>query len=168
MATESWPAFLPQFPIDNPYTLTLATGVIRTSMESGIARQRRRFEGAPSTLSPVWEMTGDQADLFKSWLEHKAAFGAAYFNISLILDNVPTEVEARIIGQPSFTYVAHDAWHVSVPLEVFDPPPLSGEALDIVIDIGFDALTAMQTAVNDGQPFFEPFFDDWQRRFPAP
>eukprot|EP01036_Dinobryon_divergens_P060558 gene60558-80760_t len=67
-AMPTFPTQLPA-PLINGYTLQPQDVGIRTSMDSGIARTRKRFSTRPITTVPVnWLMTQNQFAIFDAWM----------------------------------------------------------------------------------------------------
>lgn len=63
-----WPTYLPEKPLLVGHRESLISGVVRTKMESGRARQRRVTDPGPQRLTLNWAMTGNQLKVFKAWL----------------------------------------------------------------------------------------------------
>lgn len=171
MADLSWPAELPQAPLLASYSVKADSGIIRTPMDSGLARQRKRFSTPTSRVPVAWHMNGPQVALFKSWLVHRAANGGAWFNINMRLDDGDREVEARFVADATYKLIGRgwmsgvEKWMVSAELEIKDGPPLSSEVLDIVLGIGADELYAIDGALVG--PFLAPAFATWHSHFGA-
>lgn len=81
MAIE-YPSQLPT-PLREGYGMQHVSPLQRTEMDSGRARQRRRFTSVPTIVSVSWLMTNGQAALFESWFKHTAMDGAAWFQCPL-------------------------------------------------------------------------------------
>jgi len=119
----AWPTTLPD-PLASGYALKPVDMSIRTDMEMGAARTRRRTLVRNDKLSVGWSMTEAQLAAFRTWFEDaaQAAGGASWFSVTL---NIGTggqvAVEARFVGpwQASKT-VDHGGlrWQVTAELEV--------------------------------------------------
>ena len=59
----AWPETLP-LPTVEGYGIQPGDAILRTEMEAGPARQRRRFTQVPSRVSVRWIMRRDQFALF--------------------------------------------------------------------------------------------------------
>lgn len=81
MAIE-YPSQLPT-PLREGYGMSTVSPLMRTDMDSGRARQRRRFTSVPTIVSASWLMSNGQAALFESWFQHVAMDGAAWFQCPL-------------------------------------------------------------------------------------
>ena len=64
--TVRFPDLLP-LPLVEDYSITPNEAIIRTQMESGTARQRRRFDAVPSKITVKWFMNASQFSLFEAW-----------------------------------------------------------------------------------------------------
>ena len=81
--TEVWPDRLP-LPTIESYGIQPGEAILRTEMEAGPARQRRRFTNVPSRITVRWVMRAEQFLLFESWYRWAAAEGGAWFEIDLL------------------------------------------------------------------------------------
>jgi hypothetical protein len=82
MAT--WPATLPAPTIEG-YSLTPIDPVIRTDMESGSARARRRSAARNDRVAVAWIFTDAQMATFRAWFDGDGAGGSAWFSLSLAI-----------------------------------------------------------------------------------
>lgn len=65
-----WPAELPQHPLQEGFLKTFGDGRLRTSMENGPPKVRRRFSSAVRPISATFRMSLDQhARLERFWYE---------------------------------------------------------------------------------------------------
>lgn len=113
-----WPTSLPQSP-QKGFAETGGVLVLRTPMDAGPAKQRRR--GArPQGLQVTFIMTTAQTQTLetfvKTTLQGTARFGFTHPRLN-------TVVETRIVPQGdgqlyTFTYLAPDYWTVSLQLEI--------------------------------------------------
>ena len=87
-----WPDQLP-LPTLEGYAIQPGEAILRTEMEAGPARQRRRFTNVPSRIAVRWVMRVEQFALFEAWHRWAAAEGGAWFEIDLLggLGLVPQE-----------------------------------------------------------------------------
>lgn len=118
MAT--FPAGLPS-PEISGYSLQQVDPVVRTEMESGAPRARRRTTARNDIVPVVWKLTDAQFATFRTWFDNsaEAAGGAAWFTISLAVGQTGLDtVEARF--RESFRAAALPGlnWEVSATLEV--------------------------------------------------
>lgn len=124
---------LPNPSID--YGAAAEGSVVRTKMESGRFRQRRRFTSGLKTISVVWQFTDDEYALFQGVHYYKISQGADWFdNITLALGQSLETVTARFVGD------GYDAkhngfleWRVSAKLEVESVTPLSESEVNALL-----------------------------------
>lgn len=139
----SWPTRLP-LPTYDGYALEPESAVTRTDMESGPARQRRRFTQTPTRIPVRWRMGAREFAVFEAWFRLKLADGTGWFTLDLLGGIGIAAHEARFVGQGNAPYKAipsrGDIWIVTAILEVRDKPMLDEGALDIVLDSDPSAL----------------------------
>lgn len=118
MAT--WPATLPA-PSLAGYQLAPTEQSLRTEMEMGAARSRRRSYARLDRVQVGLILTDAQMDIFRTWFEDdaEAAGGSAWFSVSLRIGNTgATSQSARFIGAFSASLLKSDQWSVSAQWEV--------------------------------------------------
>ena len=93
--TIIFPKKLP-YPTVEGYSIRPDEAIIRTDMESGPARQRRRYTQTPSKISVRWIMNPEQFCLFEAWYKYHAKEGAEWFVITLLGGIGLTEQDARL------------------------------------------------------------------------
>jgi hypothetical protein len=79
----SYPALLPAPTRD--YSLGIKNSAIRTQMESGRYRQRRRFLDSENTISVKWLFTDAEFQLFESWTFHALDGATAWFECQVLV-----------------------------------------------------------------------------------
>lgn len=113
-----WPASLPQFP-DTNYTETGGVNIIRTAVDAGPAKQRKRGN-KPQVLQLTFTMSNTQVPIFedfvKNTLQGVARFGWTH-------PRLLTVVEARIIPQSggdlyTLSYISPVRYSVQLQLEI--------------------------------------------------
>ncbi len=120
MAT--WPGTLPA-PQAAGYGLQPVDQSIRTDMEFGAMRSRRRSYARNDRLAVSWALSDAQMDIFRTWFENdaEAAGGSAWFSVSLRVGNTgATTQEARFVSPYRAQMVGAGRWSVSADLEVRD------------------------------------------------
>lgn len=107
----SWPTTLPN-PQVSGYTLKPVDQTVRTDMEGGASRARRRTKARNDKVSASWSMTDAQLAIFRAWFDDDtagAAGGAAWFTCSLPVGATGlSSVTAKFIG--SYTVPLQDGW----------------------------------------------------------
>ncbi len=153
--TIRWPDRLP-LPTLEGYGVQPGEAVLRTEMEAGPARQRRRFTDVPSRIAVRWVLRPDRFALFEAWYRWVAAEGGAWFEMDLLGGLGLLPQEARFTRQ--FEARPHRGllWEITSELEVRARPTLSegGLALVLVEDIdGLNAgIEALHTLVHETLP----------------
>lgn len=113
-----WPATLPA-PLATDYGFDITDATVRTDMDSGPARVRRRFTAAPDMLSASWKFTEAQMAIFRTFFEADAQHGAAWFDLSLKDGRAAGAVtrEVRFASPWRAAWIPGFGWHVSATLE---------------------------------------------------
>jgi len=118
MAT--WPENLP--PPTTDYGLTPVDPVVRTEMELGASRTRRRTKARNDRSTVVWNLTDAQMKIFRKWFDDDstgAAGGAAWFTINLPIGTGGiVEVTAKFKKVFDSRMASKMAWKVSAELEI--------------------------------------------------
>lgn len=132
--TLSWPANLP-LPTMNGYGIDDQPRMARTPMESGTARQRPTSTQAPAEISVRWVFRLYEYALFESWLEHRAKYGANWFNITYLggIGLVPCEARVKD-GKAPVKFQNGAIAIVTATLEVRERTKLSSADLDSLIN----------------------------------
>ena len=153
--TILFPKHLP-YPLINGYSIKPDEAIIRTNMEAGPARQRRRYTQTPSKISVRWVMSKEQFSLFEAWYKYYAKEGAEWFFINLLGGLGILEQEARFTKQFEAKLLNGVLWEVSSELEIRDRPTLSEGALGILLDCDYDKLNIAVNKLHDFVNVFYP------------
>lgn len=137
--TVIFPEKLP-YPTTEGYTIKPGEAIVRTDMEAGPARQRRRYEQTPSKISVRWVMNREQFSLFEAWYKYYAKEGAEWFVITLLGGLGLLKQEARFTQQFEAKLLNGYLWEITSELEVRDRPTLSDGALAILLDNDYEKL----------------------------
>ena len=137
----SWPENLP-LPSIEGYGVHPGEAILRTEMEAGPARQRRRFTQVPSRISARWSFRRDQFALFEAWYRWRAREGGAWFEIDLLGGIGMSVHEARFARQFNASVVRGNRWQVTSELEIRERPVLTEDGLAIALDSDLSALFA--------------------------
>lgn len=113
-----WPASLPQVP-QKGFTETGGALIMRTQMDAGIAKQRRRGL-SPSQLNTTFILTTAQVSTFETFVANTIK-GIARFGFTH--PRTKSIVEVRIMPQGegtlyNLTYLAPGYWTLALQLEV--------------------------------------------------
>lgn len=112
----SWPITLPPITTPDGYSETTPDVLLRTNMDAGPAKVRRRFTAGvrPITISHV--LTAAEVDILDTFVVTTIEGGALTFT----MDDPRTQVTKtfRLIEQPTYTGVGGDNYQVSLKLEI--------------------------------------------------
>lgn len=78
-----WPSDFPKLIREN-YGVQHGTPFVRTTMDSGRVRQRKKFSLVPSSTDVSWIFTSEQCAYFEAWFRDELNDGASWFNIPLV------------------------------------------------------------------------------------
>jgi len=117
MAT--WPTTLPH-PQASGYAIQASDCTIRTDMESGAARVRRRSTDAPDKVTLRWLLTEAQMVIFRAFYESDFLSGAAWVFVPIKDGRTAgmVEKECRPTSPFKADYTGRDLWLVEMPVEV--------------------------------------------------
>ena len=119
MAT--FPTTLPKPTVDN-YTLKPVDQTVRTDMEVGAARVRRRTAARNDAVSVVWLFSPEEMGEFRTWFDDGVTGingGSSWFDIRLDTGNGSSSVvETRFKGAWEANRLGNGYWKVSAQLEV--------------------------------------------------
>lgn len=125
----AWPSTLPQATLPG-HELAPDDSVIRTDMEAGRARARRRYTRAPTRTTVRWVFaTRQQFHVFESWWVLEIDHGASGFTLSLPNGAGMSTVTARFVEPYKARPLGGSAWEVTGTLEVEQYPILTAGAL---------------------------------------
>jgi len=115
MANIVWPSSLPQRPTVGGYQERFADTVLRTAMETGAAKTRRRFTAAPRQIEVTFRVNAAQAATFKSFFEETTAGGALPFDWVHPREGTPATF--RFLEAPRVAAITGTLFTVAVKLE---------------------------------------------------
>jgi len=147
MSGVTWPATLP-LPLIEGYGLTPQEAVLRTDMESGPARQRRRFRQTPTRITVRWLFSEFEFALFEAWYKYHADEGGQWFEITLLGGLGLLPHEARFTSQFEAGLLFGPQWDVKGELEVRERPTLDEGALNLLLLMSIDDLYAMRDGMH--------------------
>ena len=115
MAT--WPATLPTFQefLEGSYREFLANNVIRTEMDIGPAKIRRRGTAAPDIISGTMHMTSTQVGIFQTFYEDTIYYGST--TIDTIHPRTTAAITVNLLEQPQISRHGAD-WQVTLTCEI--------------------------------------------------
>jgi hypothetical protein len=118
---STWPTSLP-IPLASGYQINPGDQTLRTEMEVGTPRVRRRTTARNDRVAVSWLLTEAQFDAFRDWFDDATtgiAGGSAWFTVALAVGTGTRQasVEARFAG-PFTAAVDAQYWRVTATLEV--------------------------------------------------
>jgi len=112
-----WPASLPQEPLLQGFGEQVPNTVIRSQMEAGPSKVRRRFTAGVRNIDCQMRLTADQLETLDAFFMTTIAGGALSFDWKHPRNG--TAVTFRFIEPPSYSPVARGTvWHASLRLEI--------------------------------------------------
>ena len=117
---------------NSSFRVSNKSAVIRSQMDTGRFRQRRRFTDDFETATLTFNMLNDEYSMFKSVWKYELLNGSNWFKMRLPVGdgNILTEVEVRFTKNYSASYKAHTNWSVSAPIEFKDYAAITTAELD--------------------------------------
>lgn len=121
---KNFPDSLP-CPLREDYTIEHVSPFIRTRMETGRARQRRRFTSVPSLVTVSWIFSAIQAQAFEVWFQSGINDGVDWFNCTI---KTPMGLKpyvcrfAEMYDGPNLIGIS--SWRISARLEIWERPLL--------------------------------------------
>ncbi len=136
----TWPDKLP-FPTVEGYSIQPGDAIVRTDMEAGSARQRRRFTQVPSRIQVRWLMSQTQFAIFEAWYRWEAKEGGAWFDITLLGGLGLLSQQARFTQSFQTQLVTGTLWEIRTELEVRERPVLNPGTLHLLLTEDMQGLT---------------------------
>lgn len=137
----TWPSepILPKPSVDLGGSVKPAT--VRTNMESGRPRQRKRFTTGWRTKNVSWVLTNDEFAIFQAIVKFKLNNGADFFDMALPIGDPDDETEAEfavqsvrfVDGVYKYSYQDVMHWKVSATLETENTSPMDEATLDGIL-----------------------------------
>lgn len=115
----TWPETLPSCPLASGYSEAPKSQVLRSSMDAGPPKSRRRFTAALRTVSVQLVMSKVQLAEFEAWFDADIQGGALPFNWTQ--PRTDEVVSVVIVGDPPYQIAplgnSHH-WTLSMQLEI--------------------------------------------------
>ncbi len=112
---DLWPTTLPQEPLVEGFSGTPQNTLIRTSMDAGPEKTRRRFTAASEYYTVSWIMTDAQFTTFRGFFNDTIAGGSEEFEM-----NHPVTGETVLVRfRGPYQFVSTGVhWRISAEIEV--------------------------------------------------
>ena len=147
MTVVYFPKRLP-YPTIEGYSIKPSEAIVRTDMEAGPARQRRRYTQTPSRISVRWMVNHEHFSLFEAWYKYQAKEGAEWFYITLLSGLGLTEQEARFTQQFEANLINGCLWEIVSELEIRDRPTLTEDAMAVISEIDLQSLEMVSSKLH--------------------
>jgi len=123
-----FPTNLPA-PLLSGYGLKQQSNLLRTKMDSGHARVRRRFKSVPTMMTASWRCKKDDAAAFEGFVIYALHGGASWFLMNILTPLGLVEHEVRFINSPLEDYKPINAvwWEYKAQIEIKQRAVLSEE-----------------------------------------
>lgn len=122
MTTPIFPSTLPNVSMER-YGFTPVNPNIRTEMEAGLTRVRRRYVSVPTEMTVTWQFSLNELGIFEKFYDQDINNGAAWFYINLVNGMGETTYLARFKEPYSAKTSAREYyWDVSATLETLERP----------------------------------------------
>ena len=120
MATiPRWPDALPA-PLIEGYAAKARPTFVRTEMDSGRGRQRRRQVTGPTTISQTWRLTEAELAIFDAWFEDQVFGGAAWASMPVMTGQGKVYLQCRFIDTPDRRSVSGSRlWDITAQIETY-------------------------------------------------
>lgn len=117
MAIPAWDASLPQRLLVKSYSESPADVLLRTSMDFGPAKVRRRGTAGPRPVSGSIIVTAAELATFKTFFNTTLLGGSLRFSWVDPVDGTTT-TEMRITKNPSWQALSGDLFEIALELEI--------------------------------------------------
>lgn len=97
--------------------MTVNPAVVRTVMETGRVRQRRRFDRSLQSMRVSWRFTAAEYAIFEAFYQHVLEGGTLEFELPLPVGEEMTPVVVVFTGPYEASYAAHETWDVQAVVE---------------------------------------------------
>jgi len=117
MSVPSWPTTLPQQLFVNGYSQSFAETTIKSDMDAGPAKVRRRFTAGVEPVSGTMVMTAAQLTMLETFYNTTLLGGSLRFSWTKPPAHTAA-CEMRFTESPSWTAVEPEVYEVSLSLEI--------------------------------------------------
>lgn len=120
-----FPASLPA--PSQEFSITTDNNSIRTTMDSGRTRQRKKNTQRYYSAQVIWQFDDAEFSTFKGFLYYEAQDGVAWFEANLFTGDTLIPHKMRLLnGQYTASYTAWGGWAVSATIDLerlYSPEP---------------------------------------------
>lgn len=107
-------------PLLSGYGLNQQSNLLRTKMDSGHARVRRRFISVPTIMTATWNFRSNDAAIFEGFITHALYGGSAWFLMDILtpLGIAPHEVRFKTNPLEKCKFIDGTWWEYQADVEV--------------------------------------------------
>jgi hypothetical protein len=116
MASIVWPVSLPARPLIGGYEETFPDIALRTQMDAGAAKMRRRYTAAVRPLTVAYRLSDSQVTTLDDFFVNTTAAGSLPFD--WVHPRTLATVSVRFTQPPRMTARGAGLWEVTIGLEV--------------------------------------------------
>jgi len=115
MASIIWPSSLPQRPSPQGFSETPGRPIVRTEMDAGPPKMRRRHTAGVRRYSMSFDVTKIQVATFDTFYVTTTAYGSLAFD--MINPRTDATEEFRFADEPEYANLGGDHWVVTIQVE---------------------------------------------------
>lgn len=140
MTYPAWPKTLP-LPQLSDYGIEDESVVLRTDMDDGLARQRRKSSARPAAIPVKLKFDTEQHAVFSSFLEYQCEGAANWFRLQLLIPGFGAD-EQVVRLKPGYKTKANgfNKWLVTATLEIKKQPLINTDLLAFLSEFRYDDL----------------------------
>jgi len=117
-----YPSQLP-LPLLDGYKLSTVSPLMRTQLNSGRSRQRRKFTSVPTQPTVKWIFSDQQAAFFEAWFARTLVDGSLWFQATLKTPTGLRDYQCRFTDiYGDLEPIGVDHWQCSAVLELKERP----------------------------------------------
>jgi hypothetical protein len=146
-----FPVTLPQ-PRANGYGIAPKAAYVSTDMDSGRARNRRRFTTSPSNVTVTWWFTLAQFATFEGFIEYELNGGGKPFQVTLLNGMGINPMIAKFVNDPPYQASLGDnrVWfYVTAILQVKKLPVVPRDEYDVLVAYSEQDIIAMSDPLHN-------------------
>jgi hypothetical protein len=110
-----WPTSLPQTPLLG-YSESGGSSTIRTTLDVGPAKTRRRYTAAPVNYAFSLHLSGAQLSILDTFYETTTGFGSVPFDWVEFRDTT-TSASYRFLSRPVARALGNNQWRANISIE---------------------------------------------------
>jgi hypothetical protein len=115
----TYPDSLPR-PLLSSLAFKQQSNVLRTEMDSGTARVRKRFSSVPTFMDASWKINATECEAFEGFIEHALNSAVNWFVLAIKTPQGLVEHDVRFVQNPMENYkpISKKFWEYSANIEI--------------------------------------------------